>query len=118
MSGIIFFASEKYNEIKEFYINKIGAEIWVEQDDCVILRHGNFLLGFCDRTCAETSGTITFFYQTNEEVDIMYEKFKDIASSKPALNERYNIYNFFTHDPEGRSLEFQCFNHPIDMNFD
>ncbi len=117
MGGIIFFSAENLDKLKGFYLDSVGAEIWLEQEDCVIFRHGNLLFGFCQRPHVECSGTLTFFFSTKEEVDVMYEKFKEIAVSKPVMNEKYDIYNFFTHDPEGRSIEFQYFNHPVDLNF-
>lgn len=118
MGGIVFFASNNTDALKSFYINTVGADVWLEQTDCTVFRHGNFLFGFCQRPHVECSGTLTFFYLSREEVDVMYEKLKDVAVTGPVLNERYNIYNFFAHDPEGRSIEFQCFNHPIDTTFD
>jgi hypothetical protein len=44
----------------------------------------------------------------------MYDQLKQISTSEPAVNEKYQIYNFFTKDPEGRTLEFQAFLHPIE----
>ena len=45
---------------------------------------------------------------------VLYDQLKQISTSEPAVNERYQIYNFFTKDPEGRTLEFQAFLHPIE----
>jgi len=44
----------------------------------------------------------------------MYERFRDNAESPPARNEKYDIYQFFAEDPEGRRLEFQYFEHRVD----
>ena len=43
----------------------------------------------------------------------LYEKFKKISNGPPKENPRYQIYHFFTKDPEGRTLEFQYFMHPL-----
>lgn len=43
----------------------------------------------------------------------MHGKLEDIADGKPRHNERYQIYQFFAKDPEGRNLEFQAFLHPL-----
>ena len=89
-------------------------KIWLEQADCVILKHGNLLLGFCDREELDTCGMITFFYPMRAEIDAMYEKFRDSAKDKPRENEKYDIYHFFAEDPEKRTIEFQAFLHPAD----
>ncbi len=101
-------------EIVEFYVSEVGMYVWLEQEDCVILSHGNMLLGFCYRDSSEVDGMITFFYPAKEDVDAMYELLSHITSSEPAENEKYEIYQFFAQDPEGRTLEFQTFLHPIE----
>ena len=56
----------------------------------------------------------TFVYPTRDEVDAMYERFKDTtADGPPRDNPKYKIYQFFAKDPEGRQLEFQAFLHPL-----
>jgi len=96
-----------------FYTRRIGMETWLQQDDCVILRHGNLLLGFCERPETDCAGTITFFYDSREDVDAMHGNLVDIATTQPATNDKYRIYQFFARDPEGRILEFQHFLHPV-----
>ncbi len=114
MSGILFFKTKDKENVKDFYQSHVGMEIWLEQKDCVILKHGNLLLGFCTREENDTYGMITFFYPTKEEVDSMYEKMKSRAEDKPKENEKYEIYHFFARDPENRTIEFQAFLHPVD----
>ncbi len=101
-------------QIVEFYVSDIGMHVWLEQEDCTILSHGNLLLGFCQRDVAELNGMITFFYPTEEDVDTMYKMLKHIATSEPVMNEQYQIYQFLAEDPEGRALEFQAFLHPVE----
>ncbi|MBN2229486.1 MAG: VOC family protein [Candidatus Thorarchaeota archaeon] len=114
MAGIVFFRTTRLQEITDFYINELGMHIWLEQEDCTILSHGNLLLGFCNRDTAELEGMITLFYPTKEDVDVMYDMLKHIATTTPIENERYDIYQFFAKDPEGRALEFQTFLGPIE----
>ncbi|MGD9395271.1 MAG: VOC family protein [Candidatus Thorarchaeota archaeon] len=114
MAGIVFFRTTMLQEIVEFYVNDVGMHVWLEQEDCIILSHGNLLVGFCHRETPEVDGMITFFYPTKEDVDAMYGMLDQIATSQPTLNERYQIYQFFAQDPEGRALEFQAFLHPIE----
>jgi nitroreductase len=113
MSGIVFLKSQSLPELKQFYSSQIDCRIWLEQADCIIFQHGNFLFGFCRRDSIDTGGLLTFFYDNRQAVDTMYQKLKDVAISKPVNNDTYDIYQFFAHDPEGRQLEFQYFNHPV-----
>ena len=115
MSGIIFFKTRILEEIVDFYIKEIGCQKWLDQKDCSILRSDNLLLGFCQRDECDLNGIITFFFKTRQEVDWIYVQLKSIADSPPKENEKYQIYNFFARDPEGRLVEFQSFNHPIDI---
>ena len=45
LAGIVFFRTTMLQEIVEFYVTDIGMHVWLEQDDCIILSHGNLLLG-------------------------------------------------------------------------
>lgn len=117
MPGIVFHSTQKLDDLKTFY-NDLGATIWVDQGDCIILNFNNFLLGFCQRDQpAETCGMLTLFYRTKEEVDAVYDKVKDCATGPPKENTKYNIYQFFAKDPEGRTLEFQVFLHAINWDW-
>lgn len=113
MSGIIFLKTAVIEEMRRFYIEEVGMTLWLDQGGCIILRHGNFLLGFCSAEVAETEGCITFYYDSKEEVDAMCRKFASISTSQPIENPKYRIYNFFARDPEGRTVEFQKFLHPL-----
>jgi len=114
MSGILFMGTAMLEKIKSFYIDQIGCQLWLQQKDCVILRHGNFLFGFCERKEVDKCGILTFFYEKKSEVDQVYCEINAIATSEPKLNEKYHVYNFFAEDPEGRKIEFQYFDHLID----
>ncbi len=113
MSGILFNRSRDVEGTVEFYTQNIGASVWLDQKQCIILQHGNLLFSFCRSEKIDAFGCITFFYHTKEEVDSMYEKLKDVATSEPQVNQQFNIYNFFAKDPEGRTIEFQVFNHRL-----
>lgn len=113
MSGINFFKTENLEDIKDFYIDKVGMNLWLDQGGCIILQHGNMLLGLCESDGKETEGVITFFYREREKVDEKYEQFKDTAREKPKVREKFDIYNFFAEDIEGRTIEFQTFLHPV-----
>jgi nitroreductase/predicted lactoylglutathione lyase len=113
MSGILFLQTTDPAPLREFYTKTVGCEIWLEQADCILMRHGNFIFGFCKRDKVQADAMLTFFYETRDEVDAMYEKVRDIAKGPPSDNEKYNIYQFFATDPDGRMVEFQHFSHPM-----
>ena len=83
ISGLVFFKTLQLEQLKDFYINQVGASLWMDQGNCIILRHGNFLFGFCQRDKADLDALITFFYEKKEDVDRAYDVFKDIAVSPP-----------------------------------
>lgn len=112
MSGILFLQTTDPAPLREFYTETVGCEIWLEQADCILMRHGNFIFGFCKRDKVQADAMLTFFYETREEVDAMYDKVRDIAKGPPSDNKKYNIYQFFATDPDGRTVEFQHFRHP------
>ena len=115
MSGIIFFGTNKLEQLTKFYHIEIGCDIWLEQADCKIFKHDDFLLGFCTRKKKETDGIITFFFSNKNVVDSYYEKFKSIAEAPPVDNDKYGIYHFFVLDPEGRKVEFQYFTNSVEI---
>lgn len=114
MTGIVFFGTERHDDVVGFYRDVVGADVWLEQPGCTILEHGNLLVGFCDREETEDCGTVTFVYDDREAVDEMYERVGDAARDAPRENERYQIYQFFADDPDGRAVEFQTFLHEVD----
>ncbi|MFZ5979529.1 MAG: nitroreductase family protein [Candidatus Zixiibacteriota bacterium] len=113
MSGILFLKTQKPADLNEFYLKRLGCELWLAQEDCRIYRHGNFLFGFCQRDAVDREAMLTFFFDRPTDIDTMYEKFSDCAVERPTINDKYRIYHFFAKDPEGRTVEFQCFNHQI-----
>jgi len=114
MSGIIFFKTNKLDEIIQFYESRIDMKVWLTQNDCTILKNGNLLLGFCTRDEVEDGGTVTIFVETREEVDNYYQRLSDLEPTKPSINIDYAIYHFYLKDPEHRNIEFQCFLNDFD----
>ena len=114
MPGIAFFGTRSLEAVVEFYVDRLGCSVWLEQPDCTVLRFDNQLLGFCDRDVAEVDGTLTFVVEEREGVDDLYGSLSDVARGEPVENERYEIYQFFADDPEGRTVEVQAFLHPTE----
>ena len=109
MNGIVFFGTEHLEDIVAFHTGRLGAVVWLEQPACTILRHGNLIVGFCRAQRAQTDGLITLVVDHRSEVDEVYERLEDVASSQPRYNAEYAIYHFYGTDPEGRPFEVQCF---------
>lgn len=117
MTGVVFFNTLQIEQLTAFYTERVGAELWMDQTDCRIFRHGQFLFGFCQREEAETCGILTFVYPDRKGVDRMFDLFRDEALDAPRDHPRYPIYNFFSRDPEGRLIEFQVFTGEVDWSF-
>ncbi len=118
MSGVFFLATKNLKTIRDFYLQKVGMQLWLDKGDCIILKHGNMLLGFCEREEVERKGVVSIFLETKEEIDEKYEQFKETAKTAPQIREQYGIYNFFTKDPDGRELEFMHFLEPVEPYLD
>lgn len=114
MSGIVFFGTENHDAVVEFYVEEVGCTEWLDQPGCTILQHGHMLVGFCEREETDDCGIVTFYYDDRADVDRMYERLEDRARDEPHENEQYDIYQFFAEDPDGRTVEFQAFLHPVD----
>ncbi|WP_435074886.1 VOC family protein [Halorubrum sp. HHNYT27] len=120
MPGIVFYGTGNRGGVVDCYREVLDAETRLEQPDCTILRYDNLLFGFCDRDVTETCGTLTFVYPDRDAVDAVRERLaessrrRDEASAPRAVeapreNERYDIYQFFAEDPDGRTVECQTF---------
>lgn len=117
MPGIVFYKTTMLERISKFYTEKLGFKLWLGQGKCKILKNGNMLIGFCNGAKAEKETFITLFYPSRQHVDVMYQQLETIADAPPRLNTGFRIYQFFAKDPEGRTLEFQYFEHEIDFEF-
>jgi nitroreductase len=113
MAGIVFWKTGNLGEIVAFYTREVGMQVWLEQPDCTLLRHGNLVVGFVGSDAPETEGILTIYVPQKSDVDRLYGKFESRALGPPKENEKYDIYNFFARDPEGRLVEFQAFRHPV-----
>lgn len=117
--GLLFVKTQDRAATVQFYREMIDMKVWLEQPEITILSHGNLLLGFHNQPDLPPGGLdgimYTFVYPAREEVDAMYERFKDsTADGPPRDNPKYKIYQFFAKDSEGRQLEFQAFLHPLE----
>lgn len=121
--GLTFLKTRNREELVEWYRSKIEMTVWLEQPNITIMAFGNLLIGWHqlvetdDSSEPDLTGMYTFVYPTKTEVDRMYyDVFQSTtADAPPRVNLRYQIYQFFAKDPEGRNLEFQAFLHPLSV---
>ncbi|TVQ24051.1 MAG: VOC family protein [Spirochaetaceae bacterium] len=116
MAGIVFLKTSDRAGAVAFYENALGMNRWLEQPDISILRHGNLLVGFVqvDTYVHQDDGClITVFLNERADVDRLYRELKERAEAPPQDNPRYQIYNFYARDPEGRRFEVQTFLHDL-----
>lgn len=112
MSGIVFFRTEHRGEVASFYAERLGFDVWLEQEGgCSILQYDNLLVGFCDGAETETEGIVTLVLENEAAVDDLYRELSDVARGPPEENDAFGIYQFFADDPDGRTLEIQTFLH-------
>lgn len=111
--GIVWFRTAKLDEIIDFYTRVMGCTLWLDQNNCKVLQHGNLLLGFCSAEEPDLDALPCFFYREKSTVDQMYQKLSGTAEFSPRDNSRYQIYHFFARDPENRRIECQHFNHEL-----
>jgi catechol 2,3-dioxygenase-like lactoylglutathione lyase family enzyme len=107
--GITFFRTGAREQVVAFYRDRLGCTVWREQPDCTILHRDGYALGFCAREPVETDGCLTFLHDDRASVDADHERLADVADGEPRVNDTYAIYQFFAHDPEGRTVEVQTF---------
>lgn len=109
--GLVFLRTRDLEGVVAFYVDRVGATVWHEQPDCTILDHEGFRFAFCAGETAETDGVLTFVHPDRAGVDAAYRCLADLADDEPRYNDRYEIYQFFATDPEGRTVEVQTFEH-------
>lgn len=112
LNGFVsFYGTEDLDKTHKFYSGFLGLELKIDQGVCRIYKlPGGNLIGFCEHIPVVTKGNILTFL--SDDVDGVYEKFVAAeikVTNKPKLNEKYNIYHFFTNDPDGHTLEIQKF---------
>jgi hypothetical protein len=111
VTGIVFYATERHDAVVSFYVDRLGASVWLEQPDCTVMRRDNLLVGFCDRDRTDDCGILTIVCEDRAAVDARHADLADVAREEPHENETYDIYQFFAEDPDGRTVEVQAFLH-------
>ncbi|MDZ7966058.1 MAG: VOC family protein [Nostoc sp. DedSLP03] len=114
---VTFFSTHNLNVSTDFYEQKLGLELWLDQGTCRIYTvSGSGYLGLCQasETLAPPSDkqSSVIFTLVTQQVDEWFEYLKKRGvefEKPPTLNEKYNIYHCFFRDPDGYLIEIQRF---------
>ncbi|WP_375504109.1 VOC family protein [uncultured Nostoc sp.] len=114
---ITFFYTHNLNASREFYEQKLGLELWLDQGTCRIYTvSGSGYLGLCQTSEISTppadKQSSVIFTLVTQQVDEWFEYLKERGvefEKPPTLNEKYNIYHCFLRDPSGYLIEIQRF---------
>ncbi|MHC0064026.1 VOC family protein [Nostoc sp. UIC 10890] len=114
---VTFFSTSNLNISTEFYEQKLGLELWLDQGTCRIYTvSGSGYLGLCQASeiltpPADKQSSVIFTLVT-QQVDEWFEYLKERGiefENPPILNEKYKIYHCFFRDPDGYLIEIQRF---------
>ena len=107
---INFYTCYNLQETEKYWL-KLGLTLFMRQPNCIILDSKEGQIGFLESTSHQPPiySCISFTRDSKEEIDILYNKYKDIAYTSPKIHQSAPVYSFFMKDPNGLKVEFQTF---------
>lgn len=107
---INFYTCYDLKETEEYWLN-LGLTLYMKQPNCIILDSKEGQIGFLESKDHQPPvySCISFTKDTKEEIDELYNKYKDIALAPPKNHHTAPVYSFFMKDPNGLKVEFQTF---------
>jgi catechol 2,3-dioxygenase-like lactoylglutathione lyase family enzyme len=112
---VTFCYTDDLRATAEFYEEKIGLDLVIDQGMCRIYRVGEGgFLGFCERDEAPRPDGIVLTLVTND-VDGRHDALAEMGvefEKSPAYNPQFEIYHCFLRDPNGYLVEIQSFDDP------
>jgi predicted enzyme related to lactoylglutathione lyase len=111
VNTIVFFGTRDLSITSSFYKGLIGLELFRDQGTCQIFSAGGGMIGFCDHLQVIPREDTPIITLLTDEVDEFYKRLikAGVECTEPTVNEKFNIYHFFTRDPDGYRLEIQRF---------
>jgi catechol 2,3-dioxygenase-like lactoylglutathione lyase family enzyme len=114
---VTFFYTHDLDASREFYEQKLGLELWLDQGTCRIYTvSGSGYLGLCQASETSPSSpenqSSVIFTLVTQQVDEWFEYLQERGvkfEKPPTLNKKYNIYHCFLRDPSGYLIEIQRF---------
>ncbi len=108
-----FFGTKNLTEADRFYVGALGLKLYKDQGVCRIYQvPGGGMVGFCQHMDVTVSGKSPILTFLTDDVDGMYQELVKAGyhpEHSPKVNEKFNIYHFFTRDPSGYMVEIQKF---------
>jgi len=113
-SQITFLYVDDLARSADFYGDVLQLELARDQGACLIYRvTDDALIGVCDHRDSDPGGVIITL--VSDDVDGWADRVRaagyDIED--PTANERFGLYHFFVHDPDGHLIEVQRFDDPL-----
>jgi predicted enzyme related to lactoylglutathione lyase len=114
---ITFLYTHDLEAASKFYADCLGLEMVLDQGLCRIFRvTESAFLGVC--ACREgravaPAGVVVSL--VTADVDGWYDRLHAAGvtiDAPPRYSEKFRVYGFFAHDPEGYRVEFQSFDRP------
>lgn len=110
---IVFLGTDNLDDNAVFYRDTLGLKLYKDQGVCRIYEvPGGGYLGFCTHLEKTQKGKAPIITLLADNVDLWYQKLVDCGwevEGEPQHNPKFNIYHFFTKDPDGYSVEIQKF---------
>ncbi|WP_353894033.1 VOC family protein [Proteinivorax hydrogeniformans] len=109
---VAFYGTDDLEKTHKFYHELLGLNLYKDQGLCKIysVREGG-KIGFCSHLEVLTKEKSPIITLLTDDVDKVYKSLinSGLDVPKPKVNPKFNIYHFFTKDPNGYSLEIQKF---------
>ena len=118
MSELIsFYPSTDLAKTRDFYEGLLDLKLARDQGTCLIFKvTAGAYIGFCRHSSVPEYHSGLIITILEEDVDTLYAKLDKanvFLENAPQLNETFQIYHFFTRDPNGYRLEIQRFLQPL-----
>lgn len=113
-SQITFLYVEDLARSAVFYGDTLQLELARDQGACLIYRvTADAYLGLCNHREADPGGLIVTL--VSNDVDAWADRVRAAGYEVegPTANERFGLYHFFVHDPDGHLVEVQRFDDPL-----
>ena len=117
MALVAFYPSQDLVANRAFFEGLLGLPLVRDQGVCLIYKVADkAYVGFCSHLEAVNTPNSIIITLVHEDVDGEYQRYQARGipnDGPPRLNERYGIYHFFAHSPEGYRVEVQRFNEAL-----
>jgi len=110
---IVFLGTNDLEKTHIFYHDSLGLPLYKDQGLCKIYDvPGGGRIGFCQHMNVSINGKSPIITLLVDDVDGSYKKLLESGvkiEKEPGVNTKFNIYHFFTIDPNGYYVEIQNF---------